>query len=169
MKYKDFFDKNLLEIKYNPTDVNIEKGEYEYVNVDGLIYMLCFDEIRGKKNERGIELKFRLKNPPKLNKSDFKDDISYELALLDKEISIVGVKNQFKVFSKILSAFGKRINELKPDFIKFNAVEKSRRKLYKKFIKFMEKHIPYKESSFDIETGNKIKDGYFFLIKNENL
>ena len=59
------------------------------------------------------------------------------------KVGILGTGNQIKVFSTVLNAINKFVNNKKPKIIRFSAAEKSRKKLYERLIKVIGSKLGY--------------------------
>jgi hypothetical protein len=136
--------------------------------VDGLKYKLEIN-LSMIYNDKVAEIKFYLLNNPKMpKKSDFMNNIQYNIALKKSQLGITGTGNSFKVLKEVLSLLKYYIDTENIKYLTFTADEENRQKLYKSILqKLIKKYnIPYFEIFKNPLTGDEIGSEEFWLEKN---
>jgi hypothetical protein len=168
---------NLIEL-INKEGINIDpnielnkvQGDtFEFKIKDKIYHVGYVKSIIPGPDESIFEFKFKLMNNPNSpKKSNFKDDIQYQIALQKSQIGITGTGDSKEVFDKVISIIVKVIKEKRPSYITFQADEKNRQKLYSLLIKQITSKIKnYKQinynPSYNPIDNIPLEDGEFWL------
>ena len=157
-------------------DQNVElskvKGDTFEFKIKDKIYHVGYVVSTTPGSEDSIyEFKFKLMNNPKFpKKSNFTNDMQYQIAVQKSQIGITGTGDSKEVFNKVISIMIKIINAKRPDYITFQADESNRQRLYKMLIKHIVtkiktyKQIDYNPANNPLD-NESLQDGEYWLKK----
>ena len=71
------------------------------------------------------------------------------------------------VFNQIYNIVGKYVEKFKPTYVKYEAIEDNRQKLYQMLIKRIQKELPIKLTpiDYDPESDSKVDNSKTFIFK----